>query len=448
MALVVVILAAGKGSRMRSAVPKVLHQLAGKSLLNHLLDTVRVLNPQKVVVVYNQEIVRETVDDASIVWAKQVERQGTGDAVKCACQVLGNLQAQDQILILCGDVPLIQSTTLSQLLSLPSKIKILAAQLDNPFGYGRLIFNPHGDFLKIVEEQEASEQEKKVRTVNSGIIAIEYQWLVQTLPRLTRHRNGEYYLTDLMALAVQESIKVLVHFAQNPFEVQGINNLLQLSQAERWYQKNLAEQLMLKGLQIKDPARFDLRGQVCFGEDVVIEPNVLLDGKIQLGNGTVIETGCCLKNVTLGNNVRVRAYSVLEEAVIEDEAIVGPFARLRAGSHLAKNSRVGNFVELKQCKLGEQSKVNHLTYLGDAEVGQRVNIGAGTITCNYDGKLKSKTKIGDNAFIGSNVALVAPVVVEQKAIVGAGSVITRLVPADNLALGRGKQVNLKKKNGQ
>ncbi len=444
MALVVVILAAGKGSRMKSSIPKVLHKLAGKCLLEHLLDKVRILNPVRTVVVYNQDVLKDAVNDKQIIWIKQIEQKGTGDAVKCVFSVLGDLEDNDQVLVLYGDTPLVFVETLRKLLSLSGKLKILGGYLDEPFGYGRLIFDQSSNFLKIVEEKEASISEKQIKRVNSGIMAIEYRWLVRNLPKLVCHSNNEYYLTDLAALAVQDGIDVRVCLAENSFEIRGINNLLQLSEAERWYQKRIANQLMMDGLRISDPDRFDLRGTVNFDQDVVIGANVLLEGTVKLGKGTIVGHGCCLKDVVLGERVVVSAYSVLEGAVVEDDCIIGPFARLRAGSYLHENSRVGNFVELKKCKLGNNSKVNHLTYLGDAEIGKNVNIGAGTITCNYDGYGKFTTKVGDNSFIGSNVSLVAPLILEDEVTVGAGSVVTRLVPKGNLALGRGRQVNLKR----
>ena len=388
MALVVVILAAGKGSRMKSSIPKVLHNLAGKYLLKHLLDKVKFLNPARTVVVYNQDILKDTIKDEQIIWIKQIEQKGTGDAVRCVFSVLKDLEDSDQVLILCGDAPLVFVETLKKLLSLPGKFKILGGYLHDPFGYGRLVFDQNSNFLKIIEEKEASVSEKQIKNVNSGIVAAEYRWLVRNLPKLICHSNGEYYLTDLAALAVQSGEDVQVCLAEDSFEIRGINNLLQLSEAERWYQRQVANQLMMDGLKINDPDRFDLRGTVDFDQDVIIGANVLLEGKVKLGKGTVIGNGCCLKDVVLGERVVVSAYSVLEGAVVEDDCVIGPFARLRTGSYLSENSRVGNFVELKKCKLGNNSKVNHLTYLGDAEIGKNVNIGAGTITCNYDGYSK------------------------------------------------------------
>jgi bifunctional UDP-N-acetylglucosamine pyrophosphorylase/glucosamine-1-phosphate N-acetyltransferase len=444
MELSVLILAAGKGTRMKSILPKVMQPLAGKPLLAHVLATAKQLQAQRTIVVYGHggELVQKHFSDEPIGWALQAEQKGTGHAVQVA---LSQLPETGKTLILYGDVPLTTTTTLEKLLALvtdDNSLGLLSVNLDNPTGYGRIV-REAGLVQRIVEQKDASEQEKLITEVNTGILCVPNKHLHTWLPTLKNtNAQGEYYLTDIIALAVADGITVQTHQPTAAWEVEGINDKLQLATLERVYQRLQADNLMRAGATIIDPNRFDVRGTVIIGMDVSFDINVILEGHNQLGNGVHIGANCSLKNCTLGDGVVIKANSVLEGAVIGNNADVGPFARLRAGTQLAENVHVGNFVEIKNSILFEGAKAGHLSYIGDAEVGARANIGAGTITCNYDGANKSKTIIGADAFIGSNASLIAPVTIGDGATTGAGSAISKDVPADSLAIGRGIQRNI------
>ena len=444
MELSVLILAAGKGTRMKSILPKVMQPLAGKPLLAHVLATAKQLQAQRTIVVYGHggELVQKHFSDEPIGWALQAEQKGTGHAVQVA---LSQLPETGKTLILYGDVPLTTTTTLEKLLALvtdDNSLGLLSVNLDNPTGYGRIV-REAGLVQRIVEQKDASEQEKLITEVNTGILCVPNKHLHTWLPTLKNtNAQGEYYLTDIIALAVADGITVQTHQPTAAWEVEGINDKLQLATLERVYQRLQADNLMRAGATIIDPNRFDVRGTVIIGMDVSFDINVILEGHNQLGNGVHIGANCSLKNCILGDGVVIKANSVLEGAIVGNNADVGPFARLRAGTQLAENVHVGNFVEIKNSILFEGAKAGHLSYIGDAEVGARANIGAGTITCNYDGANKSKTIIGADAFIGSNASLIAPVTIGDGATTGAGSAISKDVPADSLAIGRGIQRNI------
>ena len=429
---------------MKSILPKVMQPLAGKPLLAHVLATAKQLQAQRTIVVYGHggELVQKHFSDEPIGWALQAEQKGTGHAVQVA---LSQLPETGKTLILYGDVPLTTTTTLEKLLALvtdDNSLGLLSVNLDNPTGYGRIV-REAGLVQRIVEQKDASEQEKLITEVNTGILCVPNKHLHTWLPTLKNtNAQGEYYLTDIIALAVADGITVQTHQPTAAWEVEGINDKLQLATLERVYQRLQADNLMRAGATIIDPDRFDVRGTVIIGMDVSFDINVILEGHNQLGNGVHIGANCSLKNCTLGDGVVIKANSVLEGAVIGNNADVGPFARLRAGTQLAENVHVGNFVEIKNSILFEGAKAGHLSYIGDAEVGARANIGAGTITCNYDGANKSKTIIGADAFIGSNASLIAPVTIGDGATTGAGSAISKDVPADSLAIGRGIQRNI------
>ena len=442
--LEVVILAAGKGTRMRSSLPKVLHRLADKPLLQHVIDCARSLQPHAIHVVYGHggNVVKETINDNSLLWAEQSEQLGTGHAVE---QAIGSLQEGSTVLVLYGDVPLVTKETLQALLSHVNEgIALLTMKLDNPTGYGRVVRDADAKVRRIVEQKDASEDELAINEVNSGILAVDGNKLQAWLKRIENsNAQGEYYLTDIIAMAVSDSVAVNALCTTDEDEVAGVNDRVQLSHLERVYQKRQAELLMREGVTLLDPDRFDLRGNVTCGEDVVIDTNVILSGEVKLGDRVTIGSGCVLKNVTVGNDVVIEPMSVLEDAVIDADCSVGPFARIRPGTELAKGAKIGNFVEVKNSVIGEGSKVNHLSYIGDTTMGTSVNIGAGTITCNYDGANKHRTEIGNNVFIGSDSQLVAPVKIGDGATVGAGATITKDVNENELSLSRAPQKGIK-----
>ncbi|MFM1891028.1 MAG: bifunctional UDP-N-acetylglucosamine pyrophosphorylase/Glucosamine-phosphate N-acetyltransferase [Pseudomonadota bacterium] len=444
MNLGIVILAAGQGTRMQSALPKVLHPLAGKPLLAHVIDTALTLQPRRVVVVYGHggEQVRSAFaarDD--IAWAEQAAQLGTGHAVQ---QALPHLDGLDRVLVLYGDVPLIRQSTLQRLIDgTESDLGLLTVTLEDPSGYGRIVRDSAGNVLRIVEQKDASAEQLAIREINTGIMLLGAARLRHWLQRLSNHNaQGEYYLTDVIEMAVHEGVAVHVAQPAHPVEAEGVNNRLQLATLERAYQRERAEELLLAGVSLADPARFDLRGRLRHGRDVSLDINVVIEGEVSLGNNVRVGANSVLRNVTVGDDVEILEHCVLEDAEIGAASRIGPFSRLRPGARLVGGAHVGNFVEIKQSLIGQGSKVNHLTYVGDAEIGAGVNIGAGTITCNYDGANKHKTVIGDRAFIGSNTALVAPVTVGAGATIGAGSVITKGAPADKLTLTRARQLTL------
>ncbi|UTW05917.1 bifunctional UDP-N-acetylglucosamine diphosphorylase/glucosamine-1-phosphate N-acetyltransferase GlmU [Pseudomonas benzenivorans] len=443
MSLDIVILAAGQGTRMRSALPKVLHPVAGKSMLGHVVDTARQLSPQgiHVVIGHGAETVRERLASEDLNFVLQREQLGTGHAV---AQALPALTAE-RVLILYGDVPLIEQATLERLLHkvADDQLALLTVDLNDPTGYGRIVRDADGVVQAIVEHKDATPAQRQICEGNTGILAVPGKRLGDWLGRLSNsNAQGEYYLTDVIAMAVADGLVVATEQPLDAMEVQGANDRIQLAELERHYQQRAARQLMAQGVTLRDPARFDLRGEVTVGRDVLIDINVILEGRVVIEDGVEIGPNCVIKDSTLRTGAVVKANSHLDGAELGSGADCGPFARLRPGAVLGAKAHVGNFVELKNAVLGEGAKAGHLSYLGDAEIGARSNIGAGTITCNYDGANKFRTVMGEDVFIGSNSALVAPVNLGDRATTGAGSVVTTDVPADGLAVGRAKQRNI------
>jgi bifunctional UDP-N-acetylglucosamine pyrophosphorylase/glucosamine-1-phosphate N-acetyltransferase len=449
MELNVVILAAGKGTRMKSVLPKVMQPLAGQPLLRHVVDTAVSLEAARTLIVYGHggEQVQKAFpgprDGVPLLWAEQAEQKGTGHAVQMA---LPQLPEEGRTLILYGDVPLTTAATLTDLITRVSDLStmgLITLEMDNPTGYGRIVRDAGGKVVRIVEQKDASDEEKKIREVNTGIFCVPNNLLHRWLPQLRNNNaQGEYYLTDIIAMAASQDIRIETVQPEYAWEVDGINDKLQLARLERIYQQNQAEALMRAGVTLIDPARFDLRGTLAHGMDVHIEPNVIIEGNVTLGSNVRIGANCQLRNCHIGDNVTIKPNSLIEESRVGNGVEIGPFARLRPGTELGDNVHVGNFVETKKAILGAGSKANHLAYLGDAEIGSGVNIGAGTITCNYDGAHKHLTRIEDDVFIGTNNSLVAPVTVGKGATTGAGSTITKDVPEQALAVARAKQVQI------
>ncbi|MBK1721811.1 bifunctional UDP-N-acetylglucosamine diphosphorylase/glucosamine-1-phosphate N-acetyltransferase GlmU [Thiocystis violacea] len=445
MKLGVVILAAGLGKRMRSELPKVLHPLAGRPLLGHVLEASRQLAPERIVVVHGHggERVKATFADHDCVWVEQAEQRGTGHAVIQAMPAVSDL---DRVLVLYGDVPLISPATLRALLdaSTRTRLGLLTAELVDPRGYGRIIRDAQNRVVRIVEEKDASTEQRGIQEINTGFLVADRHRLSEWLGAIRDdNAQGEYYLTDIIGLAADEGVPIATTQPAELAEIAGVNDRVQLADLERIYQRWAAEDLMRSGVALADPNRFDLRGRLVAERDVHIDINVIVEGDVRLASGVRIGPNCVLKDCVIGAQTEVMANCVIEGAVVGRNARIGPFARLRPQAELADDTHVGNFVEIKKSRLGKGSKANHLTYLGDAEVGEGVNIGAGTITCNYDGANKSRTTIGDRAFIGSNTALVAPVSVGDGATIGAGSVVTKDAPPDALTLSRARQATLK-----
>lgn len=444
MSLHIVILAAGKGTRMRSRLPKVLHKLGGKPLLEHVIKTAQNLHPKKIHVVYGEggALVQECLKQYNINWIEQEKQLGTGHAVM---QALPFIEHASQVLVLYGDVPLITTTTLEQLIQgMPqNSVGLLTTEFSDPSGMGRIIRDELGVIKAIVEHKDASPLQLQIKEINSGILVTTSKILRNYLPRIRQHNaQGEYYLTDIIAMLVHDKIPISSLLTTNPEEVTGINDQQQLATVERQYQSNLAAKLMHQGLNLIDPSRFDLRGDLTINSDVTIDVNVIIEGKVSIDANTNIGPNNFLKNVQIGKNVTIKPNCVVEDAVIADNCIVGPFARIRPGTHLEAGAHVGNFVEVKNAKIGKNSKANHLSYLGDATIGNNVNVGAGTITCNYDGVNKHQTIIEDGVFIGSNTSLVAPVKIGKNATIGAGSVITEDAPAEKLTIARARQITI------
>jgi len=439
-ALHVIILAAGAGKRMKSVLPKVLQPVAGQPMLAHVIATARELQPAAIHIVYGHggEAVRARfADQPDLLWAEQVQQLGTGHAV---AQAMPDVPDAAQVLVLYGDVPLIRAQTLRDLLAQPGRLAVLAAEMENPTGYGRIVRDAEGKVGSIVEQKDASEEQRRIRTINTGIITAESTALRRWLSQLSNaNAQGEYYLTDVFAFAANEYTAAEMSLVADPQDAEGANDPWQLSQLERAWQQRAVRALCEQGARVLDPARLDIRGDVTVGRDVQIDVSVILEGRVELADGVVIGPFTRLKNVKLGPGTEVRAHCDIEGVVTEGAAQIGPFARLRPGTVLADGAHVGNFVETKNVRMGVGSKANHLTYLGDAVIGSKVNIGAGTITCNYDGVNKSQTTIGDNAFIGSNSSLVAPVLVGEGATIAAGSVITRTAPDGQLTVARVRQ---------
>lgn len=442
--LSVIILAAGKGTRMQSAKPKVLQTLAGKSLLAHVLDTCHQLTADETIIVHGfggeqvkAEITTQYAQSA-LTWVAQTEQLGTGHAVKVT---LSDLPKDGQSLILYGDVPLVSCQTLTALKSANTDgMSMLTLTVDNPFGLGRIKRDNNGNIEAIVEQKDASADEQAIKEINSGIYCVDNALLHKYLPKLSNdNAQQEYYLTDIVKMAVADGIAIAAIEPEHTFEIEGVNNRQQLASLERTWQGKLVADLQEAGVQFADPSRVDIRGTLTAGQDVFVDVGVVFEGDCTLGDNVYIEAGCVIKNAHIGNACHIKPYCVIDHAKIGAGVDVGPFAHLRPESVLADQSKVGNFVEIKKSTIGQGSKVNHLSYVGDSTVGTGVNIGAGVITCNYDGANKSQTIIEDNAFIGSNASLVAPVTIGDTATVAAGSVITKDVDASALAFGRARQ---------
>ena len=442
--LEVIVLAAGRGTRMRSSLPKVLHALASKPMIHHVLDTARALEASKihVVVGHGAELVSTAIAADDVTTYVQSEQLGTGHAALAAAPYC---QSESTVVVLFGDVPLLSTATLSRVIkAAESGPVLLAASVKDPHGYGRVIRDSNGAFERVVEQKDANPEELSVCEVNTGVLAAKSQNLNSWLARVTDdNAQGEYYLPDALGLAVDDGYSVEVVVTDDEVETQGVNDRIQLEALERSLQIRQAEALMASGVYLSDKSRFDLRGELDCAEDVSIDVNVLIEGHVSIGRGAAIEANCVLKDCTIGEGAVVRAFSHIEGATVGPDCQVGPYARLRPGAELSAKAKVGNFVEVKNSHFGEGAKANHLAYVGDAEIGAGSNIGAGTITCNYDGVNKHRTELGENVFIGSNSTLVAPLSVEDNGFVAAGSTVTSPVGESELAVGRAKQRNIK-----
>lgn len=438
----IVILAAGKGTRMKSDLPKVLHPLAGRPLIAHVLAAADQLGPQSICVIYGHggETLPQALGRPDLAWARQEPQLGTGHAVQ---QAVPHLNKSALCLILYGDVPLTRPETLQEmtLIARDGAIALLTVQLDNPSGYGRIVRNARGQVERIVEQKDATPEELQIKEVNTGILCLPAGKLAGWLSRLdNKNAQGEYYLTDVIGMAAAEGERVIPCHPAAEWEVLGINSRAQLAELERLHQRNQAQQLMAEGVTLIDPSRIDVRGTLRCGRDVLIDINAIFEGDVILGDGVQIGANCVLKNAELAAGVQLKPFCHLEGAKVGANAVIGPYARLRPGTELAEETHIGNFVELKNAQVGFNSKINHLSYVGDASVGCKVNIGAGTITCNYDGANKHRTVIEDEAFIGSDTQLVAPVTVGKGATLGAGTTLTKDAPAGQLTLSRAKQL--------
>ena len=442
MALEIIVLAAGQGKRMRSSRPKILHALAGRPLLGHVLAATRALSPHKTVVVHGHgaEEVRTAFDGAPVEWVLQAEQLGTGHAVR---QAMPRLSADADVLILYGDVPLVRPETLQRLSAAGrAGVAVLTAEVADPAGYGRIVRDAGGRVARIVEQKDASPQELELREINAGFMAMGARRLSGWLDKLTnRNAQKEYYLTDVVTLAVAEGVPVSAVKAE-AWEVAGVNSRRELAQLERHYQRMQAERLLEAGVALADPARIDVRGELVCGEDVAIDVNCVFEGSVSLGDRVRIGPNCVLRNVAVAAGTEIMAFSHLEDSQVGARCRLGPYARLRPGSSLDEDVHVGNFVEIKASRIGRGSKANHLSYIGDSEVGSNVNVGAGTITCNYDGAAKHRTVIEDDCFIGSDATLVAPVRIARGSYIGAGSTISKDTPAGQLTVARARQVSL------
>jgi len=440
MAINVVILAAGQGKRMYSRRPKVLHELAGRPLISHVIDTARTLGAERICVVYGHggEQVPQAVGAPDIVFARQEPQQGTGHALQ---QALPHLSAAATTLVLYGDVPLVCPETLSAMLDSGNGVVVLTAELDDPTGYGRIVRDNKGRVTRIVEEKDAGTAERDIHEVNTGIMALPTRHVAGWLGKLKNHNaQGEYYLTDIVALALADGVEVETAKTRGAWEMLGVNSKTQLAQLERLYQGQYANRLLEQGVTLADPLRLDVRGELMCGADVRIDINCILEGKVTLGDGVEIGAHCVLRNVEIGAGTRIEPFTHIDEAVIGAGCRVGPYARIRPGTRLGEEVHIGNFVEIKNSKIAAHSKANHLAYVGDATVGRNVNIGAGTITCNYDGANKHRTVIEDDVHIGSDVQLVAPVTVGKGATIGAGATITKDAPPGELTFTKAEQV--------
>ena len=437
----VVILAAGQGKRMRSSLPKVLHLLAGRPLLSHVFEAANALGAVRVHVVYGYGggIVREAMSAADVEWVEQREQLGTGHAVGLA---MAGIPDEATVLTLYGDIPLVNRTTLHETATLAadSGFALITAVVDDPGGYGRIVRDPGGHVRGIVEEADASEEQRSISEINTGILAARADRLRDWLRRIDRdNAQGEYYLTDVVAHAVEDGVSVRTVPPEAIEEVLGVNDRVQLATLERFHQRRLADALMRDGASLADPARVDIRGMVRTGRDVFVDVNVVFEGDVVLGDRVTVGPGCVIKDTVIDRDTEVRAHCVIEGARVGVACRIGPFARLRPDTRMSRDARVGNFVEVKNATIGEGSKASHLTYIGDSRIGDDVNVGAGVVTCNYDGADKHTTVIGDNAFIGSGVMLIAPVTVHAGATIGAGSTVSEDAPPDALTLARAQQ---------
>ena len=440
-----VILAAGKGTRMRSAIPKVLHKVSGRSMLGHVVAAVESLGKAKKIIVtgHGAEQVEQQFKSPTTIFTQQKEQLGTGHAVQMAIPALCS---DAVVIVLYGDVPLIRPSTIEKILDVvtDTTMGLLTINLENPQGYGRIVRNGQQEITEIIEQKDASVEQLKITEVNTGVLALRSTQLREWLPQITNNNaQGEYYLTDLVAIARAEGVEVISVNPESATEVEGVNNRIQLSQLERAHQRQLAEVLMESGTSLADPARFDQRGELNAGTDNFIDINCVFNGSVTIGSNVSIGANCQISDSTIGDGVSILPNTIIESSVVGDRAVVGPFARLRPGTKMESDTKVGNFVETKKTLVGKGSKINHLSYVGDAQLGENVNIGAGTITCNYDGVSKHKTDLGDGVFVGSNSTLVAPIKVDKGGFIAAGSTVTTEVPSDSLAVGRAKQRNIK-----
>ncbi len=442
--LEILILAAGKGTRMRSDLPKVLHKLAGKSLLGHVVDTAHELGAAQTCVVYGfgGEAVPQAMAEDKLTFVLQADQHGTGHAVK---QALPRLSDDSITLVLYGDVPLTHTTTLQPLVTAAGagKLGLLTVNLTHPDGYGRIVRDADGRVRRIVEHKDATPTERAIHEVNTGILAVATRYLKRWIAELKNdNAQGEYYLTDIVALAVRDGVAVEAHQPKFEWEVLGVNSKAQLAELERIHQNEIAQALLDAGVTLLDPARLDVRGLLTCGRDVTIDVNCVFEGRVDLGDGVQVGANCVLRNVTVAAGTRIDAFTLIDDAAIGEAGRVGPFSRIRPGTTLARDVHVGNFVEIKNSRIDEGSKINHLSYVGDTTMGKRVNIGAGTITCNYDGANKHRTVIEDEVFVGSDTQLVAPITVGKGATLGAGTTLTRDAPAGELTLSRAKQLTI------
>ena len=446
MALSVIILAAGKGTRMKSSLPKVLHKIAHKPMVEHIIDKVYELGCNNINLVYGHggDMLKTALAKHTVNWCLQAEQLGTGHAVM---QAVHNVNDNDDVLIVVGDAPLITSATLQNLVTAKkdADLALLTVHLDDPTGMGRIVRDAvnKDNITAIVEHKDASDEQRLITEINTGMMIMQGSDLKRWLGNLSSdNAQNEYYLTDVIEMAAKEGKRITAAHPKWHKEVEGVNNRMQLAALERAYQLRQANELMAQGATLADPQRIDIRGTLNIGQDVFIDINAVFEGDVTLGNNVSIAANCILKNCHVGDNTQIEAYSLLENAVVATNCNVGPYARLRPGADLHQGAKVGNFVEIKKAVIGEGSKVNHLSYIGDAIIGKHANIGAGTITCNYDGVNKALTQIGDGAFIGSNSSLVAPVTINSGATVGAGSTITKTVENEQLAIARAKQRNI------
>jgi len=445
MTVKTIILAAGQGTRMRSSMPKVLHEIAAKPLLEHVYDTSRSINDNEIYIIYGHggDQVQQRLNQLNATWIEQKEQRGTGHAVQ---QAIDYIDDNDTVLILYGDVPLLKEKTIKKLLSLvdENSLALLTVVLDDPEGYGRIVRDSSGKVRKIVEQKDADEATQAIKEGNTGILVVNGAKLKQWLARLdSNNAQNEFYLTDIIEMAVEDGLEIKTTQPESQDEVLGVNNRIQLAYLERVFQKQQAQQMMEHGVTLTDPNRLDVRGKFSYlGRDIHVDVNVIFEGENHIADNVTIGANCVIKNAVIEEGVEIQANTIIEDARVGNGSRVGPFARLRPQAQLADHVHIGNFVEIKKSTVSSGSKINHLSYIGDSEIGSKVNIGAGTITCNYDGVNKFKTIIGDNAFIGSDSQLVAPVTIGAGATIGAGSTITRDTPENQLTLSRSRQVTI------